>query len=129
MRLLGRRRGGGRGRGIAARGNLPDVFWVRTKVISAGCAVLNRENKNDDCPDEWNQANQQPPAAATGVMESADRYGKGWNQNGQRINNRQKSQPGGGVYGHKHNAYDEVEQAKKPIFLSPGPSAEHRVLL
>ena len=60
-----------------------ESFRVRTVLVPAGLAVLDKEVKKDKKTNKvnhWNYSQEDPPAAFSDIMQAANCQGNGWDK-------------------------------------------------
>ena len=61
----------------SGRGHSDRFLRIGAVFVIAGLAIGNQKEKDDQGADKWDENQKPPPAAAPGVMEAADKYSKG----------------------------------------------------
>lgn len=109
---------------------LSPFFHPLPVLIFPVLAVLEQENEQEDSTDDGDQAQEDGPAAAPGVVQAADGNGQSRNDDAQGIEGAQDAQGSHGNF-KKDDACDDqgVDQYKIPILAAPGTAVELGILM
>ena len=114
---------------------IASCLWVRPILIRPRLAIEQHKDEQNNPTYYRNQTDEYPPSGATGIVEPADRHSEARNQDRQRIdafeqtNARLRAEgPDQVVDSNQHHRDDEVDEEEHPVFFSPRPPVEHRVL-
>jgi hypothetical protein len=112
-----------------------DLFRIRA-VLIVGLAVEYVKDQQHYEADQGNQANQDLPAGASGVMQPSHLHADVREQHGQAVDRHERIHVVSiGVHlqhasdDPQHDEDDEVDQLEHPVFLAARTALEHGVFL
>ena len=105
------------------------LFGIFTPLVGFGLAVEAQEHDQPDGTYDGNQRDENPPTAATRVVQTAYRYGQARNQYGQTVERADPRTFDQTAENSQHHRHDDVEQDKHPVLLTTNTSFEIGIML
>lgn len=107
---------------------LGNALRVWTPLIVTWLAICAEPDKEDDCTNNRNEADEIPPTALTNVVKTANAYCQTWNKNSNRVDVAEESKSNKCENEAKNEAKDKIKKGKHPVLRTTCATREISIL-